>query len=85
MLGRRQLIQQEDISRTRTRDFKEQLCLGNGRTTSGIYRKTIGLEIMNRAVGISSELRRIRNWTLWSGWPPPKWKKKLQVQQGPVM
>jgi hypothetical protein len=63
MLGRRQLMRQKDTNRTRNRDLKEQLRLGNERTTSGIY-KTIGLEIMNRALGISSELQRIRNWTL---------------------
>jgi hypothetical protein len=33
------------------------------------------MEIMKRAVGISSGLRRIRNWTLWRGRPPPKWKE----------
>jgi hypothetical protein len=41
--------------------------MGNG---NKIFRKTIGLEIMKRAVRISSELQKIRDWTLWRG--PPK-------------
>jgi hypothetical protein len=91
--GRRQLVHQEGISGTRNRDFEERLRLGSERTTSGIYRKTIGLEIVKRAVRISSELRKMRDWTLWrgrstpeskikawalwSGRHPPKWKKTL--------
>jgi hypothetical protein len=39
---------------------------------SMIYRKTIGLEIVKRAVGISCRLRKIRKWTLWRVLPPPK-------------
>jgi hypothetical protein len=44
-----------------------------------IYRKTIGLEVVKRAVGISSRLRKVRNWALWRGRPPPKWEKNLQA------
>jgi hypothetical protein len=62
--GRRQLMRQEGTGGTRNRDFKEQLRLGSERTTSGIYRKTIGLEILTRAVGISSGLRKMMDWTL---------------------
>jgi hypothetical protein len=53
------------------------------RITSMIYRKTIELEIVKRAVGISSRLRRIRNWTLWRGRPPPKRKKKSCTEYEP--
>jgi hypothetical protein len=48
MLGRRQLRSQEGINGTRNRDVKEQLRLGNERTTRGIYRKSTGLEIAKR-------------------------------------
>jgi hypothetical protein len=60
-------MRQEGTNGTRNQDFKEQLRLGSERTSSGIYRKAIGLEIVKRAVGISSELRKIRNWILWRG------------------
>jgi hypothetical protein len=60
-------MRQEGTNGTGNRDFEEQPRLGSERTTSGIYRKTIGLEIVKRAVGISSGLRKIRNWTLWGG------------------
>jgi hypothetical protein len=56
------------------------LHLENKKTTKGIYWKTIGLEIVNQAVGISTRLRRIRKWTLWRGRPPPKQKKKLCME-----
>jgi hypothetical protein len=58
-LEMRQLMHLEGTNGTRNRDFKEQLCLGNERTTSGIYRKTIGLEIVKRAVRISSGMRKV--------------------------
>jgi hypothetical protein len=63
MLWRRELIRKKDTNGTENRDFKEQRHLGNERITSGIYKKIIGQEIMNRAVGLSSRLRRIKNWT----------------------
>jgi hypothetical protein len=71
----RQLMHLEGTNGTRNRDFKEQLCLGNERTTSRIYRKTIGLEIEKRAVRISSGMRKVTDWTLWRGRPPPKRKR----------
>jgi hypothetical protein len=44
----------EGTSGTRNRDFEEKLRLGSVRTTSGIYRKTIGLEVVKRATAMSS-------------------------------
>jgi hypothetical protein len=74
-LRMRQLVRLEGTNGTRNQDFKEQLCLGNERTTSGIYRKTIGLEIIKRAVRISSRMRKVTDLTLWRGRPPPKRKR----------
>jgi hypothetical protein len=71
----RQLMRLEGTNEIRNRDFKEQLPLGNERTTSGIYRKNIGLEIVKRAVRISSGIRKVTDWTLWRGRPPPKRKR----------
>jgi hypothetical protein len=72
-------MRQEGTTVTKNRDFEEQLRLGSERTTSGIYKKTIGLEFLKRAVGISSGLRKIRNWTLWWGQPTPKRKNLVAL------
>jgi hypothetical protein len=55
---------------------RQQLHLGNERTTSMIYRKAIRLEIVERALRISSVFRKTRKWILWRGRPPPKRKKR---------
>jgi hypothetical protein len=60
-------MRQEGNNATRNLDFKEQLRFGNERTTSGVYRTTIRLEIVKRAVRISNGLQRIRNLTEWRG------------------
>jgi hypothetical protein len=66
--------------------MRQQLLLGNERTTSMIYKKTIRLEIVKGALGISSVFWKTRKWSLWRrGRPPPKRKKKLQIQKEPVM
>jgi hypothetical protein len=50
-------------------DTRWQLRLSIKRTSDGIYGKTIGIEIVKRAVGISSGLRRLRSWALRRGRP----------------
>jgi hypothetical protein len=56
MLGRRQLMSQENPDGIRNRDFREHLRLGDERTARGIYRKSTCLEIAKRiaryAVGL---------------------------------
>jgi hypothetical protein len=49
-LGRRQLMRQEGTNGSRNRYFEEQLRPGSEMTTSGSCRKTIGPEILKRAV-----------------------------------
>jgi hypothetical protein len=41
--------------------------MGNG---NKIFWMTCELEFMKQAVGMSSGLQQIRNWKVWSGWPP---------------
>jgi hypothetical protein len=50
-----------------------------------VFRKIMGIEFVKRANWMSSRLKRIIDWTLCSGQPPPKRKKKLKVQRQPVM
>jgi hypothetical protein len=78
MLGRRQAICQEGTNEIRNRDVKEQLGLGNERTTRGIQRKSTGLEIAKRIGRCTVGLHRIKDWTLWRGRPPPKRKKETK-------
>jgi hypothetical protein len=55
---------------------RRPLYLRNEGTTSGIYRRTIVLEIAKQVVGTSNVLRKIRKWILWRSRHPPKWKKR---------
>jgi hypothetical protein len=41
-------------------------------------RKSLGLEFLKRATGISSEFGKMKNWNLWRGRPPPTMEKKNQ-------
>jgi hypothetical protein len=79
MLGRRQMMHQEGTNGTRNRDFKEQLCLGNERTTRGIYRKSTGLEIAKRIARCTVGLQRIKRLDLAKGSNPSKTKKKKKT------
>jgi hypothetical protein len=71
-LGKSKLTCQKGTNGTRNRDVKEQLHLGNERTTRGIYRKSTGLEIAKRIARYTVGLKRIKDWTLWRGQPPTK-------------
>jgi hypothetical protein len=64
----------------RNRDFKEQLCPGRERISGGIYSNALVLETVKRVAGSSVRIRKMRDWTLWRGQPPPKWKKRLHTQ-----
>jgi hypothetical protein len=54
------------------------------RTSEELDRKTFGLEFVKRAFGISNGIREIKDWTLWSGRPPPKRRKTLHRKEEPV-
>jgi hypothetical protein len=47
------------------------------KTSEEFDRKAFGLEFVMRATGMSSGLQKMRNWTLWRDWPPPRWKRNL--------
>jgi hypothetical protein len=59
-------------TRIRNGDLKEHLRLGSERTIGGIYRKAIVLEMVKRRVEPSVRIKKMSNWTLWRGRPPPK-------------
>jgi hypothetical protein len=46
------------------------------RTSSGIFKKTTKLEVMKQTVGTSISPRKMSDWRLWRGQPPPKRKKR---------
>jgi hypothetical protein len=60
---------------------RRQLRLRIEKTSGEIFRGKIAKQV----VGTSSGLRRIRKWTLWSGQPHPKRKKKQQMKQERVI
>jgi hypothetical protein len=64
----------------RNRDLRQQLHLGRKRTSGGIYRKALVLEIVKRIAGSSIRIWKMRDWTLWSVRPPPKRKRKLHTE-----
>jgi hypothetical protein len=57
--------------------LKEKLRLGSERTSSRIFRKIIGLEIVKQITRSSVRMRAMSDWTLWRGQPPLKRKKSL--------
>jgi hypothetical protein len=48
---------------------------------SEIFRNTRRLEVAKQTTRSTVEIQK--DWTLWRGRPPSKWKKKLQIQEEP--
>jgi hypothetical protein len=59
--------------------------LGGGVPTYKTFKKTLELEFVERANGMSSGLQRKLDWILWRGRLLPKRKNKLQTKEEPVM
>jgi hypothetical protein len=51
---------------------RQQLRLGSMGIANEIFGKSIGLEFVKRANGMSNRLRKVKDWVLWRGRPPPK-------------
>jgi hypothetical protein len=45
-----------------------------------MFTKTRRLVVAKRTARATVEMQKMKNWTLWRGLPPPKRKKKLQIQ-----
>jgi hypothetical protein len=73
----RRWVKPEGSLGIRDRDFEEKICLESERTSGGIYRETISLQIVKRIAGSSVRLQRIKDLTLWRGQIPPKQLKSL--------
>jgi hypothetical protein len=72
-------VQPEGGSGIRDGDLKEQLRLGSERTSGGIFRKALVLEIVKRRVEPSVRIRKMNVRTLWRGFPPPPPKMKEET------
>jgi hypothetical protein len=70
--GKKSRPKPECKSGFKDRDARWQLHLKNEKRAGRIYRKTVGLEFVQQAVGISSGLRNVKNWALWRSRPSPK-------------
>jgi hypothetical protein len=57
-----------------------QLRLRKERTSGRIFRRIVELEIEKRTVGSSTGLRKVNDWILWRGGPPPKRKRRLLTE-----
>jgi hypothetical protein len=60
-------------------DTKRQLRLKTERTSEEIDGKVFEPEFVKRATRMSSGLRNVKDWALWSGRPPPKRKNLLTL------
>jgi hypothetical protein len=69
-------IKNPTMNNIKGRNPGERAPLGSGGTCKKDICDTFREKIMGHGVGISSELRRRKKWTLWRGRPPPKRKKK---------
>jgi hypothetical protein len=54
--------------------------LGRGGLTYKTIKMSVELEFMKRANRMSSRFQKMRKWTLWRCWPPPKQKKRLCME-----
>lgn len=77
--GKRHQTQPECSNGIRKRDLKEQLRLENTGIVNETFMETLGLGIANIIAGTSIRLRKMIVRTLWRGWLPPKWKKRLHT------
>jgi hypothetical protein len=68
----------------RKRDLKK-LRMESIRILDMTFSKTMRLEIAKQIARSTVGMQKIKCWTLWRGQPPPKWEKKLQVEQELVM
>jgi hypothetical protein len=73
--GKRRRAKPEGTNGIRTRDLKEWPRLGSEKTSGGIYRKALRVEIMQRIAGSFVRIRKVRDWTLRREWPLPKRKR----------
>jgi hypothetical protein len=83
--GRRPLFQKESVP---TKDAivwcksEQQSHLGRRGTRKMIFYKIVGRKIAKQIAGSSVGLQQDKDWTLWRGRPPPKWKKKETSSRG---
>jgi hypothetical protein len=66
-------------------DIRRRMRLKIERRSEEIDRKVFEPQLVKRATTMCSGLRRVQDWTLWRGRPPPKRKKRQQTEQKPVM
>jgi hypothetical protein len=95
MEGNKRLKGPECKNGIRDRGIRQQLCSETGIKDPGTRRQLrpriekmsdeiFRGKIANQVVGTPRGLQRTMHWILWRVRPPPKRKKKLQIQQEPV-
>jgi hypothetical protein len=56
----------------RNRDFEDQLRLGSGGMLKKVLYEIVSVKIAKQVSGSYVASRKIKDWTLWRGRPPPK-------------
>jgi hypothetical protein len=68
---------------TRKKAIYEFVSMKIAQQTAEIFRKSRKLEVAKQTARSTVEMQKMKDWTLWRGRPPPKRKKKLQIQEEP--
>jgi hypothetical protein len=68
---------------TRKKALYEIVSMKIAQQIAEIFKKTRGLEVAKGTARYTVQMQKVKDWTLWWGRPPPKWKKKLQIQEEP--
>jgi hypothetical protein len=76
MFGMRCWTKPEGINGTRNQGSRQQLRLGRERICSGIYKKTVGLEIVKKTARSSIRIQKMRDRTLYRGHHPSRTEKR---------
>lgn len=78
--GRRLPVDPKGSKHLKNPGTRRPLCRKIENEADELVRKAFGLQFWKRAAGSSVGLRRMKNWTLWRGWLPPKRKKRLHTE-----
>jgi hypothetical protein len=75
-VGRAQNAKLEKKKKKKKTCTRRQLHL-EMRVLEGFDRKAFRLGFVKQVTRISSRLRKVKDWAVWRGQPPPKWKNLL--------
>jgi hypothetical protein len=78
MFGKRRRVDLEGSTGVKDPNTRQHRRLKNEKTAGLIFEKTFRMQIAKWEDGSSVRSLKIKDWTLWRGWPPAKWRKTAQ-------